>query len=612
MLQVQKDLPNEGLFTVRENLTANPIPIVQRINLADESISPGLREEVLTADERTVLEAIFKAMAREELRHNISRFPGRLAQALEQVAGEKEKQDVTASLVRKMLREMAATLSEPALKEKYLSPEASDRTLLEVLRYVSSEERLNFLLSLTESSYINDAVRQFVRGKLDNALYFTSTSERIFLIEHLLANTKNGCVVDDITNVLKASKTLEQLTEIVQVIGPERLLGIPDDISSESKAGLREMTALAQLSWQLRQASIPTLLAENAAEQEVERALQAVEAGLSERQAIIHSFPEFLETRVSQDYQDTVAYELEYLNKQRAEVKSLDELRKLTNLMIQKIELEFKYGIKLTHEDPGPVLSIRNGKLEISLSAGAHWTIEQLGDLKAALEKMPEGILLITPLLKEIQRVESLGQYVLGCRTHGGLIQIADFAIDNPIMAKINPGIPTIVQTLIHEMGHSLQLGAEQADVLHEGNEYRLAPGDSRYEFAEFMQLSGWKLIHPNRFSVTNSGLSVKLDGQEYILGVPIKHNGQRLILALNQGLLFSYEAFAPFSLVKYSRTNPWEDWAEAFAEYFLMPERLITFAPEKFQYLEEEFRQYDTREDLQSMLARALAGNKE
>ena len=71
--------------------------------------------------------------------------------------------------------------------------------------------------------------------------------------------------------------------------------------------------------------------------------------------------------------------------------------------------------------------------------------------------------------------------------------------------------------------------------------------------------------------------------------------------------LIASYVADAHFSHDPYAKASPWEDYAEAFCEYLFLPERLIEHAPEKFQFLEEEFKRYSNNEALMQRLEAAL-----
>jgi hypothetical protein len=52
------------------------------------------------------------------------------------------------------------------------------------------------------------------------------------------------------------------------------------------------------------------------------------------------------------------------------------------------------------------------------------------------------------------------------------------------------------------------------------------------------------------------------------------------------------------------STEDPFEDWAEAFTEYLLCPDQLITLAPEKFHYMEIHFRHYRLKRDYSRLAA--------
>jgi hypothetical protein len=68
--------------------------------------------------------------------------------------------------------------------------------------------------------------------------------------------------------------------------------------------------------------------------------------------------------------------------------------------------------------------------------------------------------------------------------------------------------------------------------------------------------------------------------------------------------LLFCHRSDAEFSLNDYALTDPIEDFAEAFTDYILCPDRLIECAPEKFHYMEIHFRVYRSAGDYQRLTA--------
>ena len=161
------------------------------------------------------------------------------------------------------------------------------------------------------------------------------------------------------------------------------------------------------------------------------------------------------------------------------------------------------------------------------------------------------------------------------------------------------PKVSSLQVVLTHELGHSIQLGRDGGGVV--GDHY--TPGEASFDFDEFVRLGGWAVYLPDSYQITNGGAAVKIEGHEYPIDRPVKFHGEFVTFLFDGWQLSSYKSAAPFSLRWYSRTTPWEDWAEGFAEYNLMPQRLITFAPEKFQYFEDEFGKYSDRKDLQKLL---------
>jgi hypothetical protein len=217
-------------------------------------------------------------------------------------------------------------------------------------------------------------------------------------------------------------------------------------------------------------------------------------------------------------------------------------------------------------------------------------------------------VVLTTEHLDEIQLVADLGQYVLGARFPDGVIRIATCTIDHVYVSLAYGGVSSLEHTLVHEIGHGIQMGKNGGSFTQNGSGgVEIHPGDPRCNFDEFVKISGWSLVDPARYHSSNLGQSVNLDGVELPLEVPVQHQGKGIILSFYGGKLFAHDAFSPFSLVPYSRTSPWEDWAEAFAEYYLKPDRLIIFAPEKYEFMEQEYRKYEDRADLKELLEKSF-----
>ncbi|RIL05908.1 MAG: hypothetical protein DCC75_11300, partial [Proteobacteria bacterium] len=593
----------EALASLSNNYSKAPIPAVRTIDLKDESISDALRSAALSDIE------LIKA-ASENVMKELGRFiwgsslnPSRILSLL---SSPKESQQAAHDVVREMLQEIAGRLSDPVLRDKYSRADLPERERLNVLGYCSKQDLSDFLRKVAQASHSNPHVREFMQGKFNNALQFASQTDKATLVRDLMDCCEGEIAAQDIVTVLRTIGSLDELVSIVNEAGDEDLLAL-------GSAQVKEMVALARVAAAMRNIEEPATVIEGASCEELGAELDSIARSIEQRVAILNGFESFADTHTVADFLKTATYELDYLRSARERGLDQEQAFKLAELMREKLSIEFRFGMTLSHQGATPAVIVRGGEVELIELPERHWSIEELRQVRKTLENLPEGLILTTPLLREVQRVATLGYGVLGQRFPDGLIRIADFAVGNRWVERFFPGISSLQVTLTHEIGHGVQIADRPQSI--EGDEqqgYKLSPGDSRYDFAEYMSLSGWSLIAPERFEITNEGLSVVLDGEEYPIGHPIKHNGNQIILVLNQGLLFSHQAYAPFSLIDYSRTNPWEDWAEAFAEYFLMPRRLVTFAPEKFRYFEEEFGVYRNSEELRHLLADKLKKRRE
>lgn len=534
----------------------------------------------------------------QALVHN---YFGSVEHLLSIARSEQEKVFMAEYVVEGMLHELAAKHEDPAVRARFEDPTISTRELVEVLAYIEPSKRIDFLRALVVMANSSEDVRFFISSKVDNVLHFMSVSERI---EALQMSTSSGQSVANahiIAAILRSSRDFNELNLLVEAVGKESLVQLGDPT-------IREYVAHAQIGTLLRNLTWPALTAEDALPEDIETSVEQIEQALWEAVSIL-SCQEIADSQAAQDYCDILMYELEYLEGQRNEVASWEELRQLADLMVKKIGLEIRYCIKLSHSDKSELRLLAGPEgWEFVSSAPRKWTVRDLSLVESALSKLSEGLLLTTPLLSEIRRVDYIGDGVAGARFGDGLLKIADGAVDNLGMWRLYPGRTSLEVVLIHEVGHGIQLGIDGGGVIHfEGSNSLFTAGDQRYDFYDFLQISGWSVIEPDRYEVSEHGGSVKLDGEEYPLQVAIKHNGQEITLIANNGLLFSYNTYAPFSIWGYGRTNPWEDWAVAFTEYHLAPERLITFAPEKFRYFEQEFSVYRDREELQEMCSRNI-----
>jgi hypothetical protein len=480
--------------------------------------------------------------------------------------------------VDQKLQDLAATVEDTDKRNYFLNPARTSRELVGVLRHLSSEARVGFFIDLLRSESPSIAVQSFLIEKLDNCVRLASPAERVTLLRSVLTPGATQAELARCVSVLESSSSFAELRTIVDAVGR-------DHLKSFGSEGLCEIVAMVEVQECLNNSAQSLRSGKDLSEEQLARIIdQAIESVLA--------LGSHVNTAPAQEALVALSYNKAFLDQRRGGFTLEGGDNEFLEMMVKKLQIEWQYGVMLSHSAADP----ERGSEE------RLWTSAELEQVQASLGTLSEGMLLFTPWLSEIQRVPSLGKGVLGARFGDGTIRIADYAVDNIMVQLAYGGTPSLQHTLVHEIGHGVQIGNDGGGI-EEGHDHHLhfALGEPSVDFDEFLAISGWEILHPDRVEVGTFGLSVKLDGQDYPTGVAIQHQGRALILmVVGPDLVVSHDAFGPFSLVPYSRTSPWEDFAEAFAEYHLQPERLIRFAPEKFKFFEEEYRKYEGRMDLE------------
>lgn len=507
--------------------------------------------------------------------------------------------------VRDELIKLAEKLEDPALKAKFTNPELTEKDRLEVLNYVTSDELVKFIGDLYKVSLTNPTLRDFITHKIDNALFYASMGEKADIIEKVLQERPTEARNKFIAAVCRSSENLSELTEIVHQVSAEKLL-------ATGAAEIKEMVAHTVLDPQIQTVQFPQKLPLNATQEQIDKHIAEMKTAL-EKIIDICNTSSFSRTQIATDYVETARDDLAQIDKDKSEFENRTrELAKALNVSVDIVALEYRYGINITYGEGENLISTNPAS-----SRNPHWTEKDIADIKAIVENIPERSMLFTPLLKEVQRVPFLGWGVLGARFEEGVIKIADVAIDHRGMQQAYEGISSLRIVLVHEMGHSIQLGNFPSDIHFGPNGTSIDGGDPLYDFQDFIDLSGWKVIERSRYKVVpGRGFAdpkIRLDGTEYPIGEPIDVDGRKIVLVYQEGdnILYSYNADARFSSRWYAKASPWEDFAEAFAEYIFLPKRLIHDAPEKFKHLEQEFKKYSGNQEIQAALESALRGGR-
>lgn len=576
--------PGSWRFYLQERLMTGSIP--EHAGVSRQALDPDVLCSVTLPDWRKLTDTAGLAF---EFQQNRSRsgfqpfcrttgvdlrdFQGKARWLLATGTTAEKQSDLAQSLVRSLFVTAASTIKDPEFRDHFSNPELSDKQLIEALAFVESPERLKCVRALLFLSSQYPQIGSFLEQKLNNILHFASSEERALLIKECLKADSASGSPENIRRMLAASVDLDQICQLIGECGKAALLSL-------NHRGIRELTARSCLLRKLRnlpERSAPDAQQPETTEARIGRLETMIEAGgalCSEDAALADSsFARRMLKRLSAHLSDLRALRQSGPESQKT---ALD-----LDLIEARLKFEFYYGIRLADEP-------RN-------TANTHrcWSVSEIEEARQVMERIPEGRLLFTPKLHTIQRVRTLGNHILGLRADNGTIKITDAAVAHPHVELAYRGKSSFQITLTHELGHAIQLGPEGPGLKEDGQDLTIIPGDPCYNFKEFMQLSNWQIISPERFKVQDSGLSVLLDGTALPTGVPCSFQGRRIILVYNQGLLMSYDTSADFSLIDYSRTNPWEDWAESFCEYIMLPERLLKFAPQKFMYFEEEFRKY-------------------
>jgi hypothetical protein len=157
---------------------------------------------------------------------------------------------------------------------------------------------------------------------------------------------------------------------------------------------------------------------------------------------------------------------------------------------------------------------------------------------------------------------------------------------------------------MVHEIGHAIQIDASSASVSDsKSTGLVLTSADPNFDFRAFCQLSGWRFVTEQPWSLVLDGRAVKIADSLYPLYQPASYAGRDAILVeMKDGAekyLLERHSRAKFGIRDYASSDPWEDWAEGFTEYVLAPERFLVFAPEKFLYFHVHFRRYDESSEL-------------
>lgn len=470
---------------------------------------------------------------------------------------------------RDLLNEIVDSIPSKVTRASFDESRQSTDKLFDVLRVATPEQRQGFVAEMITLALSGEVGRKYVEGKLSAILRYSPPAERAATVKGLLVDQENKEQIGLAERILRISSDLKTLAEVVENVGAETF--------AQQINPLREYVAHLVIGIDIRQSKQPEKLGANAKIGTIVRRLAELTETLKERIEICDSQPELAQTRVAKMYRDAAKYNLNWIRRELKDPESAGVVgfREFANMMIMKSALEANYCVSLT--------VARTKQIEEQ----RRWTTTDIEDIAHVFGKIGEGRILFTPLLHEIRRVASIKDedakeeddddlVTFAVRHSDGCIEVSDEAIDDKGLKKQYDGLSSLRPALCHEIGHGLQIGKHCALSINSAKERINGPGDALYDFDRWLEISGWIVYDRKRWKSAHDDQAVLIDQKSTLpLETPVQHEGKWLVLRMDKDekMLYAHRFDAEFSLRDYSRTTPWEDWAEAFTEYMLLPE---------------------------------------
>ncbi len=498
--------------------------------------------------------------------------------------------------VRKIFYKATQGADLPTSVVASLQREHSTRDLASIAKYLTSEQRINVFKSLQLLAADSNSLN-YIEGKIALVLNASTVTEKIKIAEELLSKGAKGHNLTSLVTVLRSSKDIHELNEVMESLGYGNL---------QKVRSIRVLDLIAQvkIGQALRDLELPDEPHYNSNRVTILHCLSAIESRLKKAQRIIKADSILVRSHTATDFLDIVKEDLKLLRQARREAESVGELRELAYTLLEKIPLEFQYKV-----------SIKNSTNPDQIAQP--WTRDEISDLAQVLNLFNEGKILFNGMLKEICKVsvcqgeEDSNDDVHGKWGQNGIIELNPRSIASDIIESNYENVSALQCVLAHELGHMLQLGS-RAYVYHGPKSgVVLGPTLPISDFDEYLRISGWSIIDSSLYQLIHDKQAIILDGDTYRLDDhPVDFKGTSIFLSYKEdlGVLLAYRSNAQFSLHRYSKTDPWEDYAEAFSEYMLLPERLIKFAPKKFKFFEQEYGRYSEDLIIMDRLDQALS----
>ena len=498
-------------------------------------------------------------------------------------------------------------LSNEAVRERLSSPATRLADLRKGAALLPTGARRALLSDAMEAGFSADSVGRRYCAKLPLFFRHFEVKDRVWLVEQLLANPRRKMRSSMVAAVLRASNSPSELRSVIGAVTIKSLL-------SFNSPTVKEIVALSVLTTRLDtlcKRKLPDPPAPNASRRLVRAKLKELSAFLGECAETVERSGFLNNTQAARDLRTAIRFNRSYLSLEQKKPRGklprpASALRALYDLMHTKVPLEFALGLFWSNE--------RNSK-------GANltrWKASEVAAMGQAVSRFAAPVLL-TPKLREVRLVR--GNDWTAYRSDSGIIRFAEGSLGDKDWDNLFE-CPTFVSRFLHEIGHALQLAGDRKNEKSDEFGRIVQNGDALREFPQFAALSGWR-VHSVPFSLDAAGLELTIDGQRIDLTKPRLENGEwRKYCVLSEEsdppeltrfrepqrpktkfyrTVFSFAFHSRFVREQdgYSEISPWEDYAMAFPEYVLKPERLAVQNPYKFLFLDDNFDFYPERPEL-------------
>ena len=271
---------------------------------------------------------------------------------------------------------------------------------------------------------------------------------------------------------------------------------------------------------------------------------------------------------------------------------SLQQMNRFITTASRQIHLECSEGVRLSQSYTLPEKDL--------------WTPRRVQQLLEALSFIPEGHRIMEPKLRDFHfaKLNDLGE-----RRPSGRIALGVPGVFRHNQKNQFGGLSHMVGVSIHEVGHSIQMGSEEALLRWCAKSGEIwSPTNPLFDIAIFASLSDWRIVGriPKKEVIGEDSFmlggktiplnrAVLMAPDDNIPGHTRDSLPEWIVFryAPRDNVLYRHTATASFARSSNSTTDPFEDWAESFTDYFISPDQLLTLAPQKFYYMELLFKRY-------------------